>query len=170
MTVRLDPAEAETLPKIWEDFAAAGRPFHSQDLVPASTPNLINLRAGQTNGCTHCTDMHTPDMARAGEKPERTGLVAAWREAPYFTDAERAALAPAEEATRIADEVWAEVRGHYDGDQAAILIGQISMVNAWNRFNVTLQNPAGDRAPAGADSGHTGGGRPRPPAHERRHR
>lgn len=154
MTIRLDPTDNETLPKIWKSFGAASKPMLSQDLVPRSTLELINLRASQINGCGHCTDMHTIDMAHAGEKPERIALVAAWREAPYFTEAERAVLRLTEEATRIADgdtgvsdEVWAEVRKHYDEEQAAVLVGQIAMINAWNRFNVILQNPAGNYAP-----------------------
>jgi AhpD family alkylhydroperoxidase len=154
VSIRLNPTEVETLPAIWKAFGAAGKPMKSQDIVPKSTLELINLRASQINGCSYCTDMHTIDMAEAGEKPERIALVAAWREAHCFTEAERAALALTEEATRIADgdtgvsdEVWAEVRKHYDGDQAAILIGQIAMINAWNRFNVILQNPAGNYTP-----------------------
>ncbi|HEU5127777.1 MAG TPA: carboxymuconolactone decarboxylase family protein [Glycomyces sp.] len=154
MTVRLDPAEVETLPQIWKAFSAAGKPMKSQDIVPRSTLELINLRASQINGCGYCTDMHTKDMAHAGERPERIALVAAWREATCFTEAERAALALAEEATRIADgdtgvddAVWDEVRAHYDGEQAAVLVGQVAMINAWNRFNVVLQNPAGSYTP-----------------------
>ncbi|WP_026928554.1 carboxymuconolactone decarboxylase family protein [Glycomyces tenuis] len=154
MTIRLNPAEVETLPKIWKALAAAGKPMQSQDLVPRSTLELVNLRASQINGCSFCTDMHTKDMAHAGEQAERIAMVAAWREAPYFTEPERAALLLAEEATRIADgdtgvsdEVWAEVRKHYDENQAAVLIGQIAMTNAWNRFNVILQNPAGNYTP-----------------------
>ncbi|GAB3655886.1 carboxymuconolactone decarboxylase family protein [Glycomyces tarimensis] len=153
-TIRLDPSEVKTLPNIWKAFSAAAKPMRSQDIVPKSTLELVNLRASQINGCGYCTDMHTLDMAHAGEKPERIALVAAWREAPYYTEAERAALLLTEEATRIADgdtgvsdEVWAEVRKHYDEEQAAVLVGQIAMINAWNRFNVILQNPAGNYAP-----------------------
>lgn len=154
MSIRIDPAEVPLLPEIWRGFAGAAKPMTSQDLVPRSTLEMINLRASQINGCGYCTDMHTKDMAHIGESPERIALVASWREAPYFTEAERAALLLTEESTRIADndtgvsdEVWIEVRKHYDEEQAAILVGQIAMINAWNRLNVTLQNPAGTYQP-----------------------
>ncbi|MFD0559116.1 AhpD family alkylhydroperoxidase [Stackebrandtia endophytica] len=154
MSMRLDPTQVETLPKLWKAFSSAGNLMRTQELVPQSTLELVNLRASQINGCGYCVDMHTIDMAHAGETAQRIAMVAAWREAPYFTDAERAALLLAEEATRIADaatgvsdEVWDEVRRFYDEEQAAILVGQIAMINAWNRFNVTLQSPAGNYTP-----------------------
>jgi AhpD family alkylhydroperoxidase len=153
-TIRLDPAQVETLPKIWRAFNTAGQKVEETALVPRSTLELINLRASQINGCSYCTDMHTIDMAADGEDANRIALVAAWREAPYFTEAERAALLLTEEATRIADgdtgvsdEVWATVRKHYDEDQAAVLIAQVAMINLWNRINVILQNPAGSYQP-----------------------
>jgi len=150
MTMRLDPTKVATMQQLWKAFSAAGKPMRSQEIVPESTLELVNLRASQINGCGYCVDMHTIDMAHAGEKTERIAMVSAWREAPYYTDAERAALSLAEEATRIADadtgvsdEVWNEVRKHYDEEQAAILVGQIALINAWNRINVTLRAPAG---------------------------
>ncbi|KAA8886899.1 carboxymuconolactone decarboxylase family protein [Nocardia colli] len=121
--------------------------------LPAATHELIKIRASQINGCGYCTDMHTKDAAHHGETSVRLNLVAAWREATVFTEAERAALALTEEATRIADsagvsdEVWQEVRKHYDEDQAAALISAIAMINAWNRLNVIARTPAGDYQP-----------------------
>jgi AhpD family alkylhydroperoxidase len=121
--------------------------------LPAATYELVKIRASQINGCGYCTDMHTKDAAHAGETSVRLNLVAAWHEATVFTDAERAALALTEEATRIADgrsvsdDTWAQVRKHYDDDQTAALIAAIAMINAWNRMNVIARTPAGSYAP-----------------------
>ncbi|HLU29997.1 MAG TPA: carboxymuconolactone decarboxylase family protein [Glycomyces sp.] len=128
-----------------------------QGPLPGSTLELVKIRASQINGCGYCTDMHTKDAAQAGETAERLNLVAVWWEAPCFTEAERAALALAEEATRIADDsrgvsdaVWDEVRKHYDGEQTAALVAAVAQINAWNRIGVTLRNPAGSYKPAAA--------------------
>ncbi|WP_433681186.1 carboxymuconolactone decarboxylase family protein [Nocardia sp. CA-119907] len=121
--------------------------------LPSATYELVKIRASQINGCGYCTDMHTKDAAHAGETSVRLNLVAAWHEATVFTDAERAALALTEEATRIgdgrsvSDETWAQVRKHYDDDQTAALIAAIAMINAWNRMNVIVRTPAGDYQP-----------------------
>ncbi|MFF4273314.1 carboxymuconolactone decarboxylase family protein [Streptomyces sp. NPDC001536] len=122
--------------------------------LPHSTAELVKLRASQINGCGFCTDMHTKDAVAAGETHERLHLVAAWREAKVFTDAERAALELAEEGTRIADgaggvsdEVWANAQKYYDEEQLAALIATIALINMYNRFNVIIQQPAGDYQP-----------------------
>ena len=122
--------------------------------VPGATLELVKIRASQINGCGYCTDMHTKDAAHVGETPVRLHLVASWREATCYSDAERAALALTEEATRLADgsrgvsdEVWHEVRKHYDEDQALALVAQVAVINAWNRLNVALRNPAGSYTP-----------------------
>lgn len=122
--------------------------------LPTSTQELVKLRASQINGCGMCTDMHTKDALAAGEDQTRLFLVAAWREATVFTEAERAALALAEEGTRIADvaggvseETWQAVRKHYDDDQIAALIAVIAVINAWNRLNVISATPAGGYQP-----------------------
>ncbi len=114
----------------------------------------MRLRASQINGCGFCTDMHTKDALHAGETPERLNMVAAWREAKVFTDAERAALELAEQGTRIADaaggvpdEAWANAAKHYDEDQLAALVIAIATINAFNRMNVIIQQPAGDYQP-----------------------
>jgi AhpD family alkylhydroperoxidase len=113
------------------------------------TTDLVLLRASQINGCSVCVDMHAKDLRKAGESDERLFTVAAWREAPYFTEAERAALALTEEVTRLADggqvsaELWDEVAGHYSETELAALIMSISTINLWNRLNASTQQIAG---------------------------
>ncbi|HYZ66518.1 MAG TPA: carboxymuconolactone decarboxylase family protein [Mycobacterium sp.] len=121
--------------------------------VPDATQELVNIRASQINGCGFCLDMHTKDAAAAGETSVRLNLVATWREATVFSEAERAALELTEQGTRIADggvvtdEVWANAVKHYDDDQLMALVTQIAVINAFNRLNVVLQRPAGDYQP-----------------------
>ncbi|MET8580404.1 carboxymuconolactone decarboxylase family protein [Streptomyces collinus] len=122
--------------------------------LPAATQELVKIRASQINGCGFCTDMHTKDAAHAGETSVRLNLVAAWREATVFTDAERAALELTEQGTRIADaaggvtdEAWANAAKYYDEDQLAALVSLIALINAYNRLNVIVQQPAGDYQP-----------------------
>jgi AhpD family alkylhydroperoxidase len=122
----------------------------SQSSLPKATQELVSLRASQINGCGFCVDMHTKEAAATGETAVRLNLVAAWREAVVFTEAERAALALAEEGTRLADshlgvsdETWAQMRKHYDDDQIAALVCLVALVNAANRMNVIVRNPAG---------------------------
>ncbi|MEU5256205.1 carboxymuconolactone decarboxylase family protein [Streptomyces longwoodensis] len=119
--------------------------------LPAATQELVKIRASQINGCGFCTDMHTKEAAAAGETQLRLNMVAAWREATVFTEAERAALELAEQGTRIADasagvtdEAWAAAAKHYDEDQLAALISLIALINAYNRINVMNRQPAGD--------------------------
>ena len=120
--------------------------------IPDTTLYLVHLRASQINGCSFCVDMHARELKEAGERDERLWAVAAWRESPLFTDAERAALALAEAATRISDrpdpvsdEVWAEAARHYDQPKLAALILNIAMINLWNRINVPIRQVAGQR-------------------------
>ncbi|MFF4446828.1 carboxymuconolactone decarboxylase family protein [Streptomyces sp. NPDC001502] len=126
----------------------------SDSTLPHATQELVKLRASQINGCGFCTDMHFKDASHAGEDPLRLNLVAAWREAKAFTDAERAALELTEQGTRIADaaggvtdEAWADAAKHYDEDQLAALVTLIALINAYNRMNVIVQQPAGDYQP-----------------------
>jgi AhpD family alkylhydroperoxidase len=114
----------------------------------------VEIRASQINGCTACLDMHTKDAAAHGESPVRLNLVAGWREATVFTEAERAALELTEQGTRLADgstgvsdEVWEYAAKHYDSDQLVALVGAIAGINAWNRLNVITRQPAGDYQP-----------------------
>lgn len=122
--------------------------------LPGATQELVKIRASQINGCGFCTDMHTKDAAHAGETSTRLNLIAAWREAKVFTEAERAALELTEQGTRIADaaggvtaEAWADAAKHYDEDQLAALVSLIAVINAYNRVNVIVQQPAGDYQP-----------------------
>ena len=126
----------------------------SDSALPAPTQQLVEIRASQINGCAVCTDMHTKDAAHAGETSVRLNLVATWREATVFTDAERAALELAEQGTRIADaaggvtdEAWANAAKHYDDDQLAALVSLVALINTWNRMNVITRQPAGDYQP-----------------------
>ncbi|MGF1425222.1 carboxymuconolactone decarboxylase family protein [Kitasatospora sp. LaBMicrA B282] len=122
--------------------------------LPYATQQLVLLRASQINGCGMCTDMHYKDAIHAGEQPERLNLVAAWREATSFSEAERAALELTEEGTRIADaaggvsdEVWRNAAKHYDEEQLAALVSTIALINAYNRMNVICRTPAGNYQP-----------------------
>src|SRR4051812_24258218 len=111
--------------------------------VPQTTAYLVHLRASQINGCSFCVEMHSAELKEAGEPDERIYAVAAWRDAPYFTDAERAALALTEAATRLSDqadpvpdEVWDEAARQYDEQELAALLVEIAAINTWNRLNV----------------------------------
>ena len=122
--------------------------------LPAATQELVKIRASQINGCAGCTDMHTKDAAHAGETPVRLNLVAVWREANVFTEAERAALELTEQGTRIADaaggvsdEAWANAAKHYDDEQLGALVCLIALINTYNRLNVIIRQPAGDYQP-----------------------
>ena len=110
--------------------------------LPAATQELVKLRASQINGCGFCTDMHSKDALHAGESQVRLNLVAAWREATVFTEAERAALELTEQGTRIADaaggvtdDAWANAAKHYDDEQLAALACLIALINTYNRLN-----------------------------------
>jgi AhpD family alkylhydroperoxidase len=116
----------------------------------AGHPKLVELRASQINGCSVCVDMHARELQKAGEPDKRIFAVAAWREVPYFTEAERAALALTEAATRIADradpvpdDIWLEARRHYDDEALSALILDIATINVWNRLNVVVKQVVG---------------------------
>jgi AhpD family alkylhydroperoxidase len=133
------PGALEALQRLGAAATTAG--------IPETTLCLAYLRASQINGCSVCVDIHSRELERAGESSERIHTVAAWRETPYFSDAERAALALTEAATRladrpepVADEVWHEAARHYTEPQLAALVVAIATINAFNRLNVaTLQ-------------------------------
>jgi AhpD family alkylhydroperoxidase len=119
--------------------------------VPEKTLGLVHLRASQINGCSVCVDMHPRMMRKLGETDTRMFAVAAWRDAPYFTDAERAALALTEAATRLADRedpvpdaVWEEAKKHYDEKGLAALSLAIATINVWNRLNAITRQVAGE--------------------------
>jgi AhpD family alkylhydroperoxidase len=114
------------------------------------TRKLVELRASQINGCSWCVEAHARELREAGESEERIATVAAWREAPWFSDAERAALALTEAVTRLADrpesvtdEIWERATEHYDETQLAGLLLDIGSINVWNRLNAATRTPAG---------------------------
>jgi AhpD family alkylhydroperoxidase len=118
--------------------------------VPPTTIGLVQLRASQINSCSVCVDMHARDLKKLGETDERLFAVSAWRDAPYFTDAERAALALTEAVTRVSDredpvpdKIWQEAARHYEEPALAALIISIALINVWNRLNVTTRQVAG---------------------------
>ena len=118
--------------------------------VPDTTLALIQLRVSQINGCSVCADMHSRELEYLGTSSERLHTLAAWREAPYFSDEERAALALAEAATRLADNpesvsdaIWDEAARHYTESQLAALVVSIAAINAFNRLNATTRQPTG---------------------------
>jgi len=121
--------------------------------LPTATQELVKIRASQINGCAGCLDMHTKDAEHNGETSQRINLVAAWREAPVFTEAERAALELTEQGTRIADggsvydDAWAKAARHFDDDQLGALVGLIALINLYNRLSVITRQPAGDYTP-----------------------
>jgi AhpD family alkylhydroperoxidase len=153
METRLNLLGSTVTTKFVKYLVSAGKVVTDSALPPA-TQELVRLRASQINGCAFCTDMHTKDARHAGETQLRLNLVAVWREATVFTEAERAALELTEQGTRIADaatgvtdEAWANAAKHYDDDQLAALVSLIAEINAWNRLNVITRQPAGDYQP-----------------------
>ncbi|MFF0742733.1 carboxymuconolactone decarboxylase family protein [Streptomyces sp. NPDC004111] len=153
METRLNLFGSPLIGKLVKHFTSVGRILADSGL-PAATQELVKIRISQINGCAGCLDMHTKEATAAGETPVRLHLVAAWREATVFTDAERAALELAEQGTRIADgaggvgdDVWANAAKHHDEDQLAALVALIAMLNTFNRLNVITQQPAGDYRP-----------------------
>ncbi|MFJ8863396.1 carboxymuconolactone decarboxylase family protein [Streptomyces sp. NPDC102451] len=153
MNARLDLFGNKAAAAFLKHLNMAGRVAADLDL-PAATQELVKIRASQINGCGFCTDMHTKEATEAGETAVRLNLIAVWREANVFTDAERAALELAEQGTRIADtaggvpdEVWANAATYYDEDQLVALVALIAVINAYNRLNVIVQQPAGDYRP-----------------------
>ncbi len=136
------PAAMQALQDLGKAINASG--------VPPKTLELVSLRASQINGCGVCAVQHPRIARKLGESDERLFAVAAWRDAPYFTDAERAALALTEAATRLSDradpvpdEIWAEAARHYDEQGLAALVLAIANINVWNRLNVTTRQVAG---------------------------
>ncbi|MFI9257272.1 carboxymuconolactone decarboxylase family protein [Streptomyces sp. ISID311] len=153
MSARLNLFESPLAGKLWKHIIAANQVLVDSSL-PAATQELVKIRASQINGCGGCLDMHTKDAAAAGETSLRLNLVAAWREATVYTEAERAALELTEQGTRLADaaggvtdEAWANAAKHYDEEQLAALVSLIAVINAFNRANVIVQQPAGDYQP-----------------------
>jgi AhpD family alkylhydroperoxidase len=140
---------AMVLPGVWQPIQALNEAV-GQGGVPPATLELVHLRVSQVNGCSACVDAGARTAKKGGETDERLFAVAAWREAPYFTDAERAALALAEAATRLADrtdpvpdEIWNEAAAHFDERGLAALVLMIGVTNLFNRLNATTRQVAG---------------------------
>ncbi|GHJ34558.1 carboxymuconolactone decarboxylase family protein [Streptomyces sp. TS71-3] len=153
MEARLDHQGNPVGSKFVKHIVSAGNAVW-ESALPAATRHLVEIRVSQINGCAFCIDMHTKDAAHAGETALRLNLVAAWREATVFTDAERAALELAEQGTRVADgaggvtdEAWANAAKHHDEDQLTALVCLVAVMNTWNRLNVITRQPAGDYQP-----------------------
>lgn len=136
------------IPEVMDKLQALGK-AGDNGAVPQSTLALVELRASQVNGCSVCVDMHSKFMKKSGETDERIFGVAAWRDTPFYSDAERAALALAECVTKLSDrpdpvpdEVWEEAARHYDESALASLLTEIAVINVWNRFNVSTRQVA----------------------------
>jgi AhpD family alkylhydroperoxidase len=141
---------AMIFPEVMQHLQALGK-ASEQCGVPAKTIGLVQLRASQINGCSVCVDMHARFMKKAGETDERLFAVAAWRDTPYFNDAERAVLALTEAVTRqsdrpdpVPDEIWDEAARHYGERELAGLLTAIAVINVWNRLNVATRQVAGE--------------------------
>jgi len=141
---------AMIVPGAMEALQAAGK-LADRCGVPQKVREMVHLRASQINGCSVCVDLHWRGLKRSGETDERAFAVAAWRDAPYFTEAERAALALSEAVTRLSDRedpvpdaVWNEAARHYDEKALAALLLDIAIINVWNRLNVATKQVAGE--------------------------
>src|SRR6185437_3862482 len=153
MEARLDYFGSAGTTKIVKHLATVGKILTDSSL-PSTTQDLVKIRASQINGCAGCLDMHTKDAAAAGESQLRLNLIAAWREANVFTEAERAALELTEQGTRIADaaggvsdEAWDNAAKHYDEEQLAALVCAIAVINTFNRLNVMTRQIGGNYQP-----------------------
>jgi AhpD family alkylhydroperoxidase len=140
---------AFVVPDAMEALQALGASVRKSGL-PKSTFDLVHLRASQINGCGVCLDMHARTARKSGESDERLFAIAGWRDAPYFSDAERAALALTEAVTRLSDrtdpvpdEIWNEAARHYDEAGLGALVLAIASINVWNRLNVATRQVAG---------------------------
>ena len=140
---------ALAVPGALEAFQDLGRAVASSG-VPEATLALMQLRASQINGCAVCLDIHSRELQHLGVSSEKMHTAAAWRESPYFDDAERAALALTEAETRqadhpdsVTDEIWNEAARHYSEAELAAMVVAIAVINAYNRVNATTRQPAG---------------------------
>ena len=145
------------LPEVLQSLLALHKAIENAG-VPSKTIGLVQVRASQINGCSVCVDMHCRELNKSGETDDRLDAVAAWRDAPYFTEDERAALALAEAVTRLSDlsdpvpnAVWEEATRHYDERALAALFTAIAAINSWNRLNVAVRQAAGVLAKAEAE-------------------
>ena len=140
---------AFVVPDAMPALQAVGKSVHKSGLDPQII-ELVNLRASQINGCSVCVEMHSRALKKAGESDERIFAVAAWRETPYFSDAERAALALTEAVTRLADRadavpdaIWDEAVRNFDEQALGGLVLAVANINVWNRLNAATRQSAG---------------------------
>ncbi|MYW64778.1 carboxymuconolactone decarboxylase family protein [Streptomyces sp. SID8379] len=151
MEPRFNLFDSPTAAKVAKRFFNASLAL-ADSTLPKSLQELVQLRVGQLNGCGFCVDAHTKEAALAGESTVRVNLVSAWRHSSVYTEAERAALALAEEGTLlgdrgVSDETWAAVRKHFDDDQVGTLVCLVSLINAATRMNVIVHNQGGSYEP-----------------------
>ncbi|MFF8377864.1 carboxymuconolactone decarboxylase family protein [Streptomyces sp. NPDC015661] len=151
MEPRFNLFDSPTAAKVAKRFSTTSLALEESTL-PRSLRELVQMRVSQINGCGFCLDAHAKEAAAEGESAVRLSLVATWRHSTVFTGAERAALALAEEGTRlgdhgVSDETWAAVRKHYDDDQIGALVCLVSLINAATRMNVIVHNPGGSYEP-----------------------
>ncbi|MFJ3716994.1 carboxymuconolactone decarboxylase family protein [Streptomyces sp. NPDC090057] len=156
MEPRFNLLDSPTAAKVVKRFYGTSLALEDSAL-PKALRELVELRVGQLNGCGFCVDIHTKEAAAAGESALRLHLVAAWRHSTVFTEAERAALALAEEGTLlgdrgVSDETWAEVRRHFDDEQIGALVCAVALINASTRMNVIVHNPGGSYEPGMFDT------------------
>lgn len=145
MNARLNYAKAA--PGAFQAMLKFGEYVHNSGLE-TSLLRLVEIRASQINGCAYCLDMHTQDARAEGESEQRLYLIAAWREAPFYCERERAALEWTEAITLVAndhvpDEVFERVRPHFSDEELVNLTMAVNAINAWNRLNVAFRTPAG---------------------------
>lgn len=151
---------AKVSPGVYKAMLGLEHYLHGCGLEPVLM-DLIKLRASQLNGCAYCLDMHWKDLRASGENEQRLYGLDAWRESPYYTDRERAALEWAEAVTNITeghvpDEVYDEARRHFNEKELADLTLAVAAINAWNRLAISARAPAGQYQPAAAGTAHQG--------------
>ncbi|HET8600664.1 MAG TPA: carboxymuconolactone decarboxylase family protein [Segeticoccus sp.] len=157
MTARLNLQE--TTPDAYRRMGALEQAAHqasSKAGIPQALYHLVKVRASQLNGCAFCLDMHTKEARADGEDEQRLYTISAWRETSFFSEQERAALALAEQVTRISeggvsDEVWAQAEKQFNAEQLSALIWAIVAINSWNRMAISTRSPEpGSYQPQGA--------------------
>lgn len=139
----------QIFPGTAQSFQAQVKAIKQDGGVPQTTLDLVHLRASQINGCSFCVDYGARSLKKAGETDDRLFAVAAWRDTPYFTAAERAALALAEAVTRldpadpVPDAIWEEASQHYDEKGLGAIVYMVALTNLANRVNITIRQAAG---------------------------
>lgn len=144
------PNPVMSIPGLFDALQALGAATDVEG-PPKEIRELVSLRASQINGCSVCLDMHSRGAKKGGESDERLFTLAAWRDTPYFSDAERAALTLTEAATRLSDrsdpvpdDVWNDAANNFDETALAALVVTIASINLWNRLNIVTGQIAGE--------------------------